>query len=173
MDANRTYLLAQNGVPGEYIACTPLPLLRQYLSADPASIMQHRDSLDSIDSIAREKAGAPAASAPRSGLRSTLSKVARRFSGAGKGNYLTAGQAAVASGSVHEHEPFQVYVVADQVVYLGPGSNRRSRKANKEKREEVMNNEIERVKIAKEKRMSSGHWDDGGVAVDARVMGTT
>ena len=170
MDANRTNPLAQNGVPGEYIACTPLPLLRQYLSANPASTMQRRDSLVSIDSITREKAETHAASAPREGVRSALPKVAHRLSGAGKEKQLTGGQVAAASGSVQEHEPFQVYVVGDQVVYLGSGSNRRSRKANEKQREEVMNDEIERVKLAKERRMSSGHWDDGGVAADARVM---
>ncbi|KAF3051907.1 hypothetical protein E8E11_000611 [Didymella keratinophila] len=132
MDANRTYLLAQNGVRGEHIDCTPPPLLRQHLPADPASTMQRRNSLDSIDSIAREKVEAHTASAPRSDVRSALAKVARRLSGAGREKQLIAGQATVASGRVHEHEPFQV-------------------KANEKKREEVMNDEMGRVKIAKER----------------------
>lgn len=173
MDANRTYLLAQNGVPGEHIACTPLPLLRQSLSQDPAPIMQRRNSLDSIDSIALEKADTHTASAPRLGLRSALTKVARRLSGAGKENHLTAEQVAVASGAVHEHEPSQVYVVGDQVVYLGPGSDRRSRKTSEKKEEEVIIAEKKRVKVAKDSRISSRHWDDGGVAADARVMRRT
>jgi hypothetical protein len=90
MDANRTYLLAQNGVPGEHIACTSLSLLRQSLSPDSASTTQRRNSLDSIDSIAREKAEAHAASAPRSGVGSALAKVARRLPGARKEKQLTA-----------------------------------------------------------------------------------
>jgi hypothetical protein len=170
MDANRTYLLAQNGVPGESVACTPLSLLRQSPAQDPATTMQRRDSLDSLDSLAHEKAEAHTASAPRSGLRSTLSKVARRPSSAGKGKQLIVGQVAVASGSMHEHEPLQVYVIGDQVVYLGPESNRCSRKESKEKRERIMNAEIERVMVAKDKRLSAGHWHYDGVASDARLM---
>lgn len=77
------------------------------------------------------------------------------------------------TGSVYEQEPFQVYVVGDQVVYLGPGSNGSSRKANEKKREAVMIDEMERVKIAKERRLFSGHWDDAGVSADARVMRRT
>lgn len=135
--------------------------------------MQRRDSFDSLDSIAREKAEARIAPNPRSGLRSSLSKVARRISGAKKEKQLTGAQAAMVASNVQEHEPFQVYVVGDQVVYLGPGSNRRSRKESEGKREEIMDAEIERVKAAKERRMSVAHWSDGGVAGDARVMRRT
>lgn len=175
MDANRTFLLAQNGVPGEYIP--PSAHLRQSPAQDPALTMQRRGSLDTLDSTAREKADAHTASTPRSGVRAALSRVARRLSGAGEKKHLTAGQAAVASSSAYEHEPFQVYVVGDQVVYLGRGSKRGYRKESEEKRGDqrgdIMGAEIERVKIAKERRMSSGHWVDGGVASDARVMRRT
>lgn len=162
MDANRTYLLAQNGVPGEYIAGIPVSLLRQSLSANLATTMQRRDSFDSLDSIARAKAEAHTASKPRSVPQSSLFKVPRRIFCAGKEKHLTGAQAAVVAGSVKEHGPFQVYVIGDQVVYLGQGRNSHSRKESERKREQITNAGMERVKAAKEKRMSVGHWSDGG-----------
>lgn len=163
MDANRTYLLAQNGVPGEHVVSHPANT-RTYPShgtkANADKTMQRRDSADSLDSLACEKEEAHSASTPRSGLRSALSKVTRRLSGAGKDKKLT-------GGSSHEHEPFQVYVVGSQVVYLGPGSNRRRNNKGGETRA------VEGAGAEKERKMSTGHWDDGGVAHDARVMRRT
>lgn len=134
MEANRIHLLALNGISGEHIV-SPIykagTLASQSTTAN--ATMQRRDSISSLDTLVREKDEANATTAPHSGLRSTLSKIARQLSGARKEGKSIAGQVAVAGSSVHEHEPFQVYVVGDQVVYLGPGSSRRTwKKSEKE-----------------------------------------
>lgn len=170
MDANRTYLLAQNGMPGEYIVShTFIARAPPSQSTKTNKTMQRRDSADSLDSLARAKEEAQTSSPGRTGLRSALSKVARRLSGAGEEKRSTAGRIAVAEGATHE--PFQVYVVGDQVVNLGLGSNRRNRKGSeKTKRLEFTDAGKERTEGGRERKMSTGPWNDGDVARDARVM---
>jgi hypothetical protein len=62
MDPNRTYLLAQNGVPGEYTVSYPF-IVRAPPSTESSQSRQHsrnksikpRDSGESFNSIEREK----------------------------------------------------------------------------------------------------------------------
>ena len=121
MDPSRTNLLAQNGMPGEYIVSYPFierappPEPRRRTQPD-SETRQRRDSVDSLESIAREKEEAQTVQSGRSGLRSAFSKVARRLSGAGKEKAVDAGEGEEGEG--RKHAPIEVYVLGNQVMYF-------------------------------------------------------
>lgn len=125
MDPNRTQLLAQNGMPGEYIVSGPFIARAPRSQPRPhpqENTMKRRESTESLDSIAKEKEEAQTPQASRSGLRSVFSKVARKLSGPEKEKAVDAGEGKV--DDVGAHRPFEVYVVGNQVMYL-PNSDRR------------------------------------------------
>lgn len=95
MEPTRTYLLALNGIPGEHTVSPPV-LARAPTSQSQSSsqhpIKERAESADSGDSNAREKRDAALFQSPRSGVRSALSRVARKVCGAGKEECLDSGE---------------------------------------------------------------------------------
>jgi hypothetical protein len=127
MDPNRAYLLAKNGIPGEYIVSHPSVARAPPSSSQPQArpkedTMDRRDSIDSLDSIARKKEEAQTQPS-RSGMRAFVSKAVGKLSGPVKAQE-TGGRGGENSKSDYcAHKPFEVYVLGNQVIYL-PSSNR-------------------------------------------------
>lgn len=125
MDPNRAYLLAKNGMPGEHIVSQPSGSIarsppkssRGSKEAHPKTeTMKRRESVESLDSIAREKEEAQSQPS-RSGVRAFISKAAKRLAGSGKVQGLDGKSEEGGEGSGSAQRPFEVYVAGPQVMY--------------------------------------------------------
>lgn len=140
MDPNRAYLLAKNGMPGEYIVSQPSGSIapsppkgpRGSKEARPETeTTERRESVESLDSTTREKEEAQSQPS-RSGVRAFISKAAKRFSGPGKVQGLNGKSEEGGERSGSAQRPFEVYVPGPQVVY-NSGFNRRRQEERKER----------------------------------------
>lgn len=106
-------------MPGEYVVSHPSSSQPQ--TRPQEDTMDRRNSIDSLDSIAKEKEEAQTRPS-RSGMRTFISKAASKLSGPIQAS-RTGGMGGEDKSNDCAQKPFEVYVLGNQVVYLS-GNNR-------------------------------------------------